>query len=155
MCLLVARPKVRKIAPVTMGDQGHERELHRMRAPPSKRMNIGLWLAQWLLALVFVGTSFWKVLTPIPKLAAMIAWAGHVSPAFLYFTAAVDLAGGVGLVVPTLTRIKPRLTALAALGCAALQLCAIVFHGSRGEMANTPFNFLLVGLSLFVAWGRR
>jgi len=44
---------------------------------------------------------------------------------------------------------------LAALGCAALQLCAIVFHFSRGEGANTPFNFLLVALSLFVFWGRR
>jgi hypothetical protein len=32
---------------------------------------------------------------------------------------------------------------------------AIVFHFSRGEGLNTPFNFLLVALSLFVAWGRR
>jgi len=31
---------------------------------------------------------------------------------------------------------------------------AIVFHFSRGEALNTPFNFLLVALSLFVAWGR-
>jgi hypothetical protein len=31
---------------------------------------------------------------------------------------------------------------------------AIVFHFSRGEAADTPFNFLLVALSLFVAWGR-
>jgi hypothetical protein len=47
------------------------------------------------------------------------------------------------------------LTPLAAVGCAALQASAIVFHVSRGEAANTPFNFLLVALSLFVAWGRR
>jgi hypothetical protein len=31
---------------------------------------------------------------------------------------------------------------------------AIVFHVLRGEGANTPFNFLLVALALFVAWGR-
>jgi hypothetical protein len=43
----------------------------------------------------------------------------------------------------------------AALGCALLQLSAVVFHISRGEAANTPFNFLLVALSLFVVWGRR
>jgi hypothetical protein len=61
----------------------------------------------------------------------------------------------LGILLPTLTRIKPGLTVLAALGCAALQLCAIVFHVSRGEAANTPFNFVLVALSLFVAWGRR
>jgi hypothetical protein len=43
---------------------------------------------------------------------------------------------------------------LAALGCVALQASAIVFHFSRGEGANTPFNAFLVVLSLFVAWGR-
>jgi len=68
--------------------------------------------------------------------------------------ALIDLLGGVGLVLPALLRIKPGLTPLAALGCALLQVCAIVFHLSRGEGANTPFNFVLVGLSSFVAWGR-
>jgi hypothetical protein len=27
-------------------------------------------------------------------------------------------------------------------------------HSSRGELANTPSNFLLIALALFVAWGR-
>jgi hypothetical protein len=36
-----------------------------------------------------------------------------------------------------------------------LQISAIDFHVSRGALANTPFNVLLVALSLFVAWGRR
>jgi hypothetical protein len=57
--------------------------------------------------------------------------------------------------LPALTRIRPGVTVFAALGCAALQVCAIVFHFSRGEAANTPFNFLLVALATFVAWGRR
>ena len=119
----------------------------------SKGLGIGLWLVQSLLFIVFVGTAVWKVATPLPKLAAMIPWAGQVSPGFLYFTATADLAGGLGVLLPTLTRIKPGLTVAAALGCVALQASAIVFHFSRGEAANTPFNFLLVALSLFVAWG--
>jgi len=124
-------------------------------APPSKALNTSLWLVQILLSITFTGTALWKALTPIPKLAAMIPWAGQVPPAFMYATAVIDLCGGLGILLPTLTRIKPRLAVLAALGCAALQLCAIVFHVSRGEAANTPFNFVLVALSLFVAWGRR
>ena len=44
---------------------------------------------------------------------------------------------------------------LAALGCALLQIGAIGFHLKRGEAANTPFNFFLVALALFVVWGRR
>ena len=118
-------------------------------------MNVALWIVQGLLALTFVGTGIWKFATPIPQLAAMIPWAGQVSPGLLYTTAFFDILGGLGVLLPTLTRIRPRLTPLAALGCAVLQACAIVFHFSRGEAVNTPFNFLLVGLSLFVAWGRR
>ena len=124
-------------------------------AQPSQALNIGLWAVQVLLFITFTGTALWKLLTPIPKLAALIPWAGQVSPAFMYATGVIDLCGGLGILLPTLTRIKPGLTVLAALGCAALQLCAIVFHVSRGEAANTPFNFVLVALSLFVAWGRR
>jgi hypothetical protein len=78
-----------------------------------------------------------------------------VAPGFLYFTAGADLAGGLGVLLPSLTRIKPGLTLLAALGLAALQASAIVFHVSRGEAAKTPFNVLLVALAAFVAWGRR
>ena len=122
---------------------------------PSKGLGIGLWVVQWLLALTFAGTGVWKLSEAIPNLAAKMPWMGQVSPGFLYMTAVFDLLGGLGVLLPSVTRIKPGLTVLAALGCAALQASAIVFHFSRGEATNTPFNFLLVVLSLFVAWGRR
>ncbi|WP_338864785.1 DoxX family protein [Myxococcus stipitatus] len=122
---------------------------------PSKVLWVGLWSVQGLLSLLFVGTGFWKLFTPIEQLAAMIPWAGQVPGRFLTLTAVVDLSGGLGLLLPSLTGIRPRLTAWAALGCAALQVSAIVFHVSRGEVASTPFNVLLVALSLFVFWGRR
>jgi uncharacterized membrane protein YphA (DoxX/SURF4 family) len=122
---------------------------------PNRGLSIALWIVQGLLALTFAGTGVWKLATPIPELATMIPWAGQVSPAFLITTAVVDLAGGLGILLPSLTRILPRLTLLAALGCALLQVCAFVFHASRDELANTPFNVVLVALSLFVLWGRR
>ncbi|WP_255441863.1 MULTISPECIES: DoxX family protein [Corallococcus] len=110
---------------------------------------------QALLAVTFAGTGLWKLLTPIPRIAELIPWAGQVPAAFFLATGVIDLLGGVGLVLPALTRIQPGLTWLAALGCALLQVSAIVFHLSRGEAANTPFNFFLVFLALFVVWGRR
>jgi hypothetical protein len=122
---------------------------------PAGSLGTALWVVQWLLFVLFAGTALWKLLTPIPKLATMIPWAGEVSPGFLYMTAAFDFLGGVGVLLPAVTRIKPWLTWLAALGCAALQVCAIVFHATRGEGAKTPFNVLLVALALFVFWGRR
>ena len=127
---------------------------HASAESTSNSLRIGLWVAQGLMALTFIGTGIWKLVTPIPSLAAMIPWAGQVSAELLYATALFDILGGLGVVLPSVTRIRPGLTVLAALGCAALQACAIVFHVSRGEAANTPFNFFLVALALFVAWGR-
>jgi hypothetical protein len=109
----------------------------------SKRMNIGLWIVQSLLSLTLVGAGIWKLA------------AGQVSPSFLYAIGAFDILGGLGVLLPSVTRIKPRLTVLAALACVAVHVSAIVFHVLRGEAANTSFNFVLVALALFVAWGRR
>jgi hypothetical protein len=81
-------------------------------------------------------------------------WMGQVSPTFLRVTAALDVLGGLGVLLPSLTRIKPQLAVLAALGCVALMAGAVIFHVQRGEAANTPFNFFLAGLAGFVAWGR-
>jgi hypothetical protein len=122
---------------------------------PSKGLSIGLWIVQGFLALTFAGGGLWKLATPIHELAAKMPWMGQVSPGFLHMTAVLDLLGGLGLLLPSVTRIKPGLTVLAALGCVALMASAIVFHFSRGEAASTPFNFVLAALLLFVAWGRR
>src|SRR5512140_1829778 len=102
-------------------------------APASTGLRIGLWVVQSLLFLIFAGTGVWKLLTPIPQLAAMIPWAGQVPSAFLYSIAVIDLLGGIGVLLPSLTRIRPGLAVAAALGCAALQVSAVVFHVSRGE----------------------
>jgi hypothetical protein len=142
------------IATLRMGKERDD-TVGTQRQNTSSGINIGLWIVQGLLALTFAGAGIWKLTTPIPELAAKMPWMGQVSPSFLYLTAAFDVVGGVGVLLPSVTRIRPELTVVAALGCAALQAAAIVFHFSRGEGANTPFNFVLVALALVVAWGRR
>ena len=67
----------------------------------------------------------------------------------------IDLLGGLGVVLPWLTRIRPGLTVAAALGCAALQCCAIVFHIVRGETSVIWFNLVFLALAAFVLVGRR
>ena len=121
---------------------------------PSTGLSIALWVAQGLLALTLAGGGIWKLATPIADLAAKMPWMGQVSPAFLYTTAAFDILGGLGVLLPSLTRVRPRLTVLAAIGCVALMGSAIAFHVSRGEAAKTPFNVVVLALSVFVAWGR-
>lgn len=118
-----------------------------------KPLHTSLWVVQALLALLFIGSGVFKLITPVPSLAQMWSWAGE-HPNLLRFTAIFDIAGGIGIVLPALTRIRPGLTVVAALGCAALMLAAIGFHFSRGEAANTPVNFVVLALTLFVLWGR-
>jgi hypothetical protein len=122
---------------------------------PRGALHVSLFFVQGLLALTLFGGGLWKVATPIDEIAQMMPWVGEVSPSFFYFTALVDILGGLGILLPSLTRIKPQLTVLAAAGCVALQVCAAGFHLSRGEAGDTPLNFILIGLSLFVFWGRR
>ena len=123
-------------------------------ATPGRALRIGLWVAQVLLAFVFVSAGLVKLLTPIPQLAAMMPWAGQYSETFVRFVSLVDLAGVIGILLPALIRVLPGTTVLAALGCAVLQVFALVFHVSRGEAEVTPLNLVLLALCLFVLWGR-
>lgn len=122
---------------------------------PAVGLNVALWIVQLLLSLTLAGGAIWKVGMPTQELAKNMPWMGEVSPAFLYTTALFDLLGGLGLILPSATRIRPGLTPIAALACIALMVAAIIFHVARGEAADTPFNFLLIALLVFVYWGRK
>jgi hypothetical protein len=123
-------------------------------AAPGRPLRAGLWLAQILIFAAFGSAGLVKLLTPIPQLAAMMPWAGEYSESFVRLIGVIDLAGGIGILLPALTRIVPNLTVLAALGCSVLQVFALAFHLSRGEAAVTPLNVVLLALSVFVLWGR-
>ncbi|KPY39801.1 DoxX family protein [Pseudomonas syringae] len=120
----------------------------------SRPLRGGIWVAQILLAALFLVSAYMKLATPIAELAKMMPWTGELSETFVRFIGFVDLAGGLGLLLPSLTRILPRLGVLAALCCTVLQVFAIVFHVSRGEASVIPLNIVMLSLSLFVLWGR-
>jgi uncharacterized membrane protein YphA (DoxX/SURF4 family) len=120
----------------------------------SKPLRVALWIAQVILAVMFCFAGFMKLTTPIAQLSAMMPWTGQFPELFVRVIGAVDLAGGIGILLPAATRILPRLTVLAALGCSVLQVFAIAFHVSRGEFNLLALNFVLLPLALFVLWGR-
>jgi hypothetical protein len=118
-----------------------------------RRLNTGLWAAQGLVGVTLIGGGIWKLATPVDDLAEIFPWAGEVSPILLHATSAIDVVGGIGVLLPAITGIKPQLTVAAAVGCAALQASAIVFHLSRGE-SDVLVNVALGMVSLFIGWGR-
>lgn len=116
-------------------------------------LNILLWAAQLFVGISFGVIAWMKLVTPIPALAAMWPWTGEYPEAMVRGLGIIDLAGGLGIILPGLTRI--RLNLAAAVGCAVLQICAMTFHLSRGEAEAVPINAVFLVLSLFVVWGRR
>jgi len=125
-----------------------------LNPPASLPLRAAIWFVQIVLASLFLVGGCMKLSTPLPELAKMMPWTGDHSELFVRFTAIADLAGGLGLILPALTRIWPWLTPLAALGCSILQAFAIIFHLSRGEPQMMVINIPLLALSLFVLWGR-
>jgi uncharacterized membrane protein YphA (DoxX/SURF4 family) len=121
----------------------------------SKGLHIALWVVQILLAFAFGMAGTLKTTKSIPDLVtAGLAWAGSVPEPLVRFIGASELAGALGLILPSLTRIMPMLTPLAALGLVIIMALAAPFHISRGEANVIGINFVLGGLAAFVAWGR-
>jgi putative oxidoreductase len=118
-------------------------------------VNIILWLVQILLACAFGMAGVMKSTQPVDVLAANgIAWAPQLPLALVRFIGISEFLGAVGLILPALTKIKPFLTPLAALGLLTIMILAMGFHVSRGEAGALPANIVLGGLAAFVAWGR-
>lgn len=83
------------------------------------------------------------------------AWGRDVGQRSMRIIGLLEIAGGVGLVLPAATGVLPWLTWLAGLGIAGLMLAAILFHARRaGEAGAIVFDAGLGALALIVAYGR-
>lgn len=121
----------------------------------SRPLNIALWAAQILLALAFGFFGFNKAIGDLATLSHMMTWIPSVPAALVRFIGIAEVLGAIGMILPSLTRIKPMLTPLAAMGFVTIQVLAIALHASRGETVSTiGLNLPLLALALFVLWGR-
>ena len=116
-------------------------------------MNIALWVLQILLGVYFVGIGVMHFVIP-PGLPAPMAWMYELSPTLHTVSGVAEILGGLGLILPSVTRIQPRLTPLAGAGLVLVMLGALTWHFQRGEMQNIGFNVFLAILAGFVAYGR-
>jgi hypothetical protein len=117
--------------------------------PRKPRVHIWLWIAQGLLAAIFLFSGGSKLATPIHVLAEQ----SHLSGAFMKFIGVCEVLGALGLVLPGLTHIRPGLTPLAA------ALLAIIMIGATVSTAIVLPSLLALPavvllLTVFVAYGR-
>ncbi|HEV8426934.1 MAG TPA: DoxX family protein [Pyrinomonadaceae bacterium] len=118
-------------------------------------MNILLWIIQILLALLFLfagGTKFYFTIEQMrsmgsPNQILLPGW-------FIRFIGVCEILGALGLVLPGLLRIKPYLTALAALGLTIIMIGAFIIV-AMGDGIGPALPTLVIGLlCAFVAYGR-
>lgn len=88
------------------------------------------------------------------QLGASLPWVNEVPGWLVRFIGISQLAGALGLILPQLTGIQPKLTPLAAWGLALTMGLAAIFHITKGEYQALPINVVLGGLAAFVAYRR-
>ena len=122
--------------------------------PNKKTIHFALWLAQILLAAMFIMAGAMKLFQSVEALTTALPWVSSTPINLVRFIGLSELLGGLGLVLPSLLRIKPVLSIWAAYGLSTVMLLAALFHGSRGEFSAIGVNLVLIAIALFIAWGR-
>ena len=113
-------------------------------------MTYALWVVQVLLALLFVFAGSMKLVLPLDQMAGPVALPG----ALLRFIGVAELLGGIGLIVPSLLRIRPTLTPLAATGLVIIMIGATVIGMISGQLVMALIPLVVGVLAAFVAYGR-
>jgi DoxX-like family len=113
-------------------------------------INVLLWVVQGLLAALFLFAGGMKLVLPLEALAGPIALPGL----FMRFIGVAEVAGAVGLVLPSLLRIQPRLTPVAAAGLVIIMIGATVLTGIAGPVAMAAMPGVVGILAGVVTYGR-
>ena len=114
------------------------------------KRNITLWVVQGLLAALFLFAGSMKLILPIEAMAGPVSLPGW----FLRFIGVAEVAGAIGLILPWLTRIQPRLTPVAAGGLVIIMTGATVITVIGGPAATAAIPFLVGVLAATVAYNR-
>jgi uncharacterized membrane protein YphA (DoxX/SURF4 family) len=115
-------------------------------------MNIALWIAQGLLAAIFLFAGGMKLVLPIEEMTKQMpiplpGW-------FLRFTGVIEVLGAIGVILPWLLRIRAGLTPLAAAGLVIVMIGATVYTLAAGDVASALISLVVGALAAFVAYGR-
>src|ERR1700733_9398250 len=121
-------------------------------APPSKGLNMGLWIAQVLLFIAFALAGGMKLFNLAA--AEMAKTQSNMPYGLTHFIGVAEVLGALGMILPAASRIQPKLTGAAGIGLMTIMILALGFHIMRGELSHTPPVLVLGAMAAFVAWGR-
>ena len=113
-------------------------------------MSTVLWIAQALLAALFLFAGGMKLILPLDQLQGPVALPG----ALVRFIGLAEVLGALGLLLPGLSGIRPGLTPLAATGLVLIMAGAIWITLAAGEVAAALVSLAVGVVAAFVAYGR-
>ena len=119
-------------------------------SPRKSGMTYALWIVQGLLALLFLFAGVMKFVMSVEEMTKEMPLPGW----FLHFIGVAEVLGGLGLILPGLTGIRPDLTPLAAAGLVIIMVGATVLVVTSGGIAAALLPLVVGLLAAFVAYGR-
>jgi uncharacterized membrane protein YphA (DoxX/SURF4 family) len=114
-------------------------------------MNIVLWVLQVLLAIAFFAHG-WLFLYPPPEIAVQMN--ASLPRWFSLSLGVAEILAAIGLILPGLTRVQPRLVTWAAVGIMFVMISATIWHVVRAEYSSAGITLILLCTATFVAYAR-
>jgi hypothetical protein len=116
------------------------------------KTNVALWVTQGALALTFLFAGGSKLVMSAEQLSAnseidFPLW-------FIRFIGVCEVAGALGLILPSISRIRTGLTPLAACGLIVIMVGAVVTTAATMSVAAASFPLVVGIAAAYVAYGR-
>lgn len=115
--------------------------------------NRALWVVQWIWGLYFIAIGVLHFVVP-DGLPDLMSWMYELSDSVHYVVGAAEILGGLGLILPGLTGIRPELTTYAAIGLTTIMIAAAIWHLSRGETRSIATDAVNTLAMVYVVYGR-
>ena len=116
--------------------------------------NTILWIVQILVAFAFFMVGIMKVTQPREQMIEKAAWVEDFSENTIKIIGVLEVAGAIGLILPSLLPLLPVLTPLAGLGLAVIMIGAMFTNIRYKEFPVLGTNIVLLVLAIFIAYGR-
>lgn len=120
-------------------------------------MNLALWIATGLLAVLALVSGITKTFVPKERLLAAHSgaeWIRNASAGFVKTLGVLELLAAVGLTLPAVLDIAPVMVPVTAVCWILLMVGAMITHGRLGQYRLVMLNSVYLVLAAFIVWGR-
>ena len=114
-------------------------------------MNTAIWIAQGILAAVFLAAGLMKLTQQREALQEKTPYVEDFTDRQIKAIGTLEVLGAIAVVLPAAIGVAPILTPIAACGLALMMVAAAATLIRRGELSHVPLNVVMFALAVFVA----